>query len=426
MVGLVVVVDITHTTSTELSSSEISHIENVVAAAYGVGLDDVSSSTEYMTSGSMAVTVPESSTEEEFIDALIDAMSTALGIPSEDIDIMVDVESGEVAYTVRAASLNETISLRDALGTPEIVQTLNTVNNLVNVESVTPNEDIVAEIIVSVDGDNVTVSIEAAESTVEVILGDEYTSSAEMKFVTSSPTVKPSSTPSRLPSSSIPSPLPTISGAVVYVEMYKGVTASLSATEISDLISAAEEAYGVFPGSVEAAISYETTGFVTVTLEGAHSEDEIVEALVSSIAHALEVHPRDVEISSYDGESGIATYIISGSTLSEVQDIQLAMSTSDVANALVESLEASIDGEIINISVETDVPLIADVLLTVDATNTADVNLSMSTLENDLSNDWTISSTCINLYSLFVCVCVCVHFIALNFSFVRQIYHCSS
>ena len=97
---------------------------------------------------------------------------------------------------------------------------------------------------------------------------------------------------------------------------------------------------------------------------------------------------------SYDVESGVATYVISGATLSEVQNIQLAMSSSEIVNDIVESLEESI-GEIINVSVEPYFRLSADVLLTIDATNTVDVNLSTATFEDDFSNDWSISSTCI-------------------------------
>ena len=61
-----------------------------------------------------------------------------------------------------------------------------------------------------------------------------------------------------MPTSTLPTGAPSITGSVVFVEMQKVVTTSLTDDEINDIVTLAEDEFGVFPGNVEAEI---LTGF---------------------------------------------------------------------------------------------------------------------------------------------------------------------
>ena len=70
------------------------------------------------------------------------------------------------------------------------------------------------------------------------------------------------------PTSNVPTAPPTITGPVVFVYMAKTVTSTLTEDEIADLIASAEESFGVYPGKVEAEVTYEITGQVALTTDG--------------------------------------------------------------------------------------------------------------------------------------------------------------
>lgn len=58
----------------------------------------------------------------------------------------------------------------------------------------------------------------------------------------------PTVAPTQLPSSTVPSAQPTITGAVVFIDMSKTVTASLTDEEVQEIVSDMENIFGVFPG----------------------------------------------------------------------------------------------------------------------------------------------------------------------------------
>ena len=92
----------------------------------------------------------------------------------------------------------------------------------------------------------------------------------------------------------MPSAPPTITGAVVFVDLNKQVTSSMTDDEIADIVSQAETTFGVYPGDVIADVSYEITGTVTLDADGTdYTDEELVSALQKSIAEALNVHESE-------------------------------------------------------------------------------------------------------------------------------------
>ena len=152
--------------------------------------------------------------------------------------------------------------------------------------------------------------------------------------MTAAPTLQPSVSPSPSPTSTVPSAAPSITGAVTFVEMSKPVTSSLTEEEIQDLVTLAENTFGVLPGNVEAKVSYDISGTVAIATDGSDvSEDDLISALESSIAEALNIHESDIQI-LIDPETGVAQYTISSATAEEALVLQNALQSSETNDAI--------------------------------------------------------------------------------------------
>ena len=132
----------------------------------------------------------------------------------------------------------------------------------------------------------------------------------------------------------MPSAVPTITGAVVFVDMNKLVTSSLTDDEIIEIVNEAEDTFGVYPGDIEVEVTYDITGSISIETDGSEvSEGELVSALQDSIANTLNVHPSDVSV-SIDSETGIATYTISSASAKAALNLQEAVHDSSISDAI--------------------------------------------------------------------------------------------
>ena len=162
-----------------------------------------------------------------------------------------------------------------------------------------------------------------------------------MNFVTSAPSGSPTATPTHVPSSTVPSAAPTITGSVVFVELSKQVTASLTEEEVSAIVESAEEEFGLFPDNVDAVVTYSVTGTVDVSFEGDYDEQELVEALQESLATSLGVHESDV-IVSVDPETGVISYVVTSETAEAAVALQDVLQTSEVNEAVLVGLSSAL------------------------------------------------------------------------------------
>merc|ERR1712050_360921 len=102
-----------------------------------------------------------------------------------------------------------------------------------------------------------------------------------------------------MPSSVVPTQRPSITGSVVFVDMTQLVSESLTEEEVNDIISNAEEVFGVYPGNVEAVVTYKTHGEIELEIEGEltpEEEEELISDLEESIADTLGIHTSDVVV----------------------------------------------------------------------------------------------------------------------------------
>ena len=67
-VGLIVSVDISRPATAALDDSEINELQDVIASAYGVEADDLTTTTEYVTTGAISVTIPDSVSTQEALE----------------------------------------------------------------------------------------------------------------------------------------------------------------------------------------------------------------------------------------------------------------------------------------------------------------------------------------------------------------------
>ena len=151
--------------------------------------------------------------------------------------------------------------------------------------------------------------------------------------MTSAPSFTPTRTPSLSPTTSIPSALPTITGSVVFVELTKQVTESLSSEDITALVVSAEEAFGLNPGNVETVVSYDVHGVLEVDLSGDYEEAELVASLQQALAESLNVHVSDVSV-VLDPETGVISYTISSETAEAGAELQAQLQSSSLSSSL--------------------------------------------------------------------------------------------
>jgi len=194
---------------------------------------------------------------------------------------------------------------------------------------------------------------------------------------------------------------PSITGSVVFVEMSTLVFSSLSNAEIDDIVRDVERAFDVYPENVLADVDYTISGSVFITLNEsiAVDKEEFVKALEQSIADGFDIHPSNVEITSYDTSTGEATFVLTYPNVEEALDTLESLNDEDTLSSLQESLLTSIDS-VESILLSPNYGVYANVELTVDATNSGNVTLATSILEETYGNDWILISDKVFITSL--------------------------
>ena len=105
--------------------------------------------------------------------------------------------------------------------------------------------------------------------------------------------------PSRSPSSEIPTAMPSSTGSVVFVDMSKPSTESLTEDEIANIVSTAENSFGVQPGNFIPTIEYGIRGSFILDYVPEVTSHELESTLQNAIALSLNVHPSRVEVSNF-------------------------------------------------------------------------------------------------------------------------------
>ena len=166
--------------------------------------------------------------------------------------------------------------------------------------------------------------------------------------MTSMPSLVPSSRPSQFPTTNVPSARPSISGWVVVLTTSTTVETLLDDTVVNDYVTSVASYYGVNESDVTPSVSYNTGGnFVLKIPDDATSED-VVEAVVESVAASLDIHPSSINV-FVDMANGVVSF-----TVTSEDYIGAAEAAFDLAtDAHQSNIISSIGSLLMGASVET-------------------------------------------------------------------------
>ena len=104
------------------SNADITSITSDLAEVYGVNQDDLATSIDYVTSGNLDVTIPETMSNQDAIAALEGSISDVLGVHPKDV--RVTIENGVVTYFVTEPTFEEAEAIQTIASSPEFTSLL--------------------------------------------------------------------------------------------------------------------------------------------------------------------------------------------------------------------------------------------------------------------------------------------------------------
>ena len=381
--GLVVTLDMSRPVEEDLTTEELTAISDAVLTAYGVTEEDVTTDVAYTASGSLELDLPAGISTEEVEESVASNLADVLGVHPRDVTVVsVDLETGEVVYTVSSDSYSDTALLQTQLegldlnaleeSLQEDIPGANIVNNVVQ-------EEIVADVSVVVDGSAADNVGQGNTEALSALATQGFNNVAvDVAIVTASPSVSPSFT------TTVPTASPSVTGVVVTLSLSK-TGEILTAEELEAFAEDIATSYGVAASDVDIQATYAVSGTMQLdTLPEGVTQEELETFLEQGIADSLGVHPRDVTV-AVDPESGTVTYTVTSEDNSSAQTTQASLDTADFLSSLNENLAEANDALVVT-AVEAE-PVVMDVVVTVDATEaTADVTETSSQIVQDFES----------------------------------------
>ena len=200
----------------EISEAIIADSIDDLAENYGISPADISSSVTYETSGVITIdvdSIPEDLSEEELEEIIMSSLAEELDLHESNIAVDVDLESGEITYTISSDELTDVQGAQFALDSEQTQENImNSIEEDVpgsDVTGVTVEDEIDATVEFIIDSDEAENDLVQAEYESHQSLAENFDNVAiETDYVTYAPTFIPS-TP---PTTSIPTAQPSITG----------------------------------------------------------------------------------------------------------------------------------------------------------------------------------------------------------------------
>jgi hypothetical protein len=150
----------------------------------------------YEATGSMTINIPESINEEQLVDAISDSIADSLGIHPQDVEVSIDMETGEVEFIVTAEDYSDAASvqfdLENTLTQEAILNAIESSIPDVHVESYEVAEELTASLEFTVDADNATNDLTQAAWQSEQLFNAFDQVEVDNAYVTISPSLLPS------------------------------------------------------------------------------------------------------------------------------------------------------------------------------------------------------------------------------------------
>jgi len=249
--------------------------------------------------------------------------------------------------------------------------------------TVRPEFDVFARVDLTIDTTNTNAVNESIE-VFENAYTQDWTIISESLFITSRPTNVPTSSPSAIPTTLFPTVPPSITGLVVTITASSAVTLPLTLEEISNISTSIINAFEVSDSELSSSVAYSASGVLDLaSIPDGTTEDDIANAVQSSLVDLLQVHPSTITVSSVDLESGRVEYEISVDTYDGAQSIQSDLD--DLANNVLEdSIQDSIPSvSLDNHAVGEDVAVTVTVVI--DASDVENIGVSNELVSKSLS-----------------------------------------
>ena len=176
--GLVATVTASTLTTEALDNADVAAYVNNVAEYYGVDVDDVTTTVVYSTTGTMVVSVPDGVTAEELSDAVQDSIASSLGVHPQNVEVEVNLETGEVTFTVLSddyAAIQEAqFNLERDVYQDAIVSSLTDAVPALVIDSLTVSEETTATIEFTVDANEASNDMTQAAWQTEQLFSEEF------------------------------------------------------------------------------------------------------------------------------------------------------------------------------------------------------------------------------------------------------------
>ena len=183
--GSVAIIELSKPVTESLSETEVNDIQSQAADAYGVDAEDITVEVVYQTTGTLDIDVTGDVSEEELEEALEEEIAALLGVHEGNVN--VNITDGVAYYTITSDSAETASDVQDTLNQAETTSTLDEAIEdefpTVEVSSVNVDEDVTAEVIVTVDTSSAENNLNNAAENLEESFEDQgYTADAESNF----------------------------------------------------------------------------------------------------------------------------------------------------------------------------------------------------------------------------------------------------
>ena len=144
--------------------------EDAIAAQlveiYGADFSDVEISIDYVTSGTLNVSIPSDISEDDVLTALVESISDILGVHSRNVVVTID-EDDTVTYSITGETFTDAQEMQNVISNEDFVSNvtadLNEGNTGAVVELIAPNDSIEMTLSATIDTSDATGTLDTVE-----------------------------------------------------------------------------------------------------------------------------------------------------------------------------------------------------------------------------------------------------------------------
>lgn len=179
--GSVSILELATIVTESIATIELDNIQQQSADVYGVDLEDITVEVVYQTTGTIDIEIADDVSIEELEESLEEELAIILDVHKGVIE--VTIEDGVASYTITSDSAESLGEANDILSQPSsqlIVNNAISDEYEVSILSVNPEDNISADVIVTIDSSDAKNNLRDAARSLEDIFQEQgYTASAE-------------------------------------------------------------------------------------------------------------------------------------------------------------------------------------------------------------------------------------------------------